>query len=227
MWLHAGLTNFGCGENIMDLVEILNESPLPIELAFSRAEYAARVAKTQASMVEAGIDVLIISSTPNLGYLTGYDCTMSCGYTMGILQTTGDVALHASELEAPCALLFSTITDIKQFYWYESEGTAVQLGQILSDRGAGGKRIGLEMGNPETFASGAFDAESYRLYEKSRRPDRRWPQGDTRRHRRRQDRQRDRRRRLWRHDRGGLRAHVHRPHVHHRSAHRLHAPHPL
>ncbi len=161
MWLHASLINFGYGGDTMDLVEILNESPLPTELAFSEAEYAARVAKTQARMVEDGIDVLIISSTPNLGYLTGYDCTMSCGYTIGILATTGDVALHASELEAPCALLFSTIRDIKQFYWYESEGTAVQLGQMLSDRGAGSKRIGLEMGNPETFACGAFDTESY------------------------------------------------------------------
>ena len=145
----------------MDLVEILSASPLPKELAFSEAEYAGRLARIQARMAENGIDVLIISSTPNLGYLTGYDCTMSCGYTMGILETTGDVALHASELEAPCALLFSTIRDIKQFYWYESEGTAAQLGQILLDRGADNKRIGLEMGNPETFASGAFDTESY------------------------------------------------------------------
>ncbi|MEE2979930.1 MAG: Xaa-Pro peptidase family protein [Pseudomonadota bacterium] len=145
----------------MDLVEILNESPLPKELAFSEAEYAGRVARFQARMVEDGIDVLIISSTPNLGYLTGYDSTMSCGYTMGILGTTGDVALHCSELEAPCALLFSTIRDIKQFYWYEGRDTATQLGEILRDRGAGDKRIGIEMGNPETFASGAFDTESY------------------------------------------------------------------
>lgn len=145
----------------MDLVKVLTDSPLPRELAFDEAEYAARVAKTQARMAEDGIDVLIISSTPNLGYLTGYDSTMSCGYTIGILEPSGGVSLHASELEAPCALLFSTITNIEVFYWYEGRDTATQLGYILSDRGAGNKRIGIEMGNAETFASGAFDTESY------------------------------------------------------------------
>ena len=145
----------------MDLMKALNESPLPRELAFDESEYAARVAKTQSRMAADGIDVLLISNTPNLGYLTGYDSSMSCGYTIGILEAIGDVALHASELEAPCALLFSTIRDIEVFHWYDGRDTATQLGQILRDRGAGTKRIGIEMGNAETFASGAFDTESY------------------------------------------------------------------
>ncbi|MFP6741090.1 MAG: Xaa-Pro peptidase family protein, partial [Alphaproteobacteria bacterium] len=135
--------------------------PLPRELAFDESEYAARVANTQARMAEDGIDVLLVSSTPNLGYLTGYDSTMSGGYTIGILESTGDVALHCSEMEAPCALLFSTIRDIEVFHWYDGRDTATQLGEILRDRGVGDKRIGIEMGNAETFASGAFDTESY------------------------------------------------------------------
>ncbi len=53
----------------MDLVKVLTDSPLPRELAFDEAEYAARVAKTQARMAEDGIDVLIISIKPSLGYL--------------------------------------------------------------------------------------------------------------------------------------------------------------
>ena len=39
-------------EAIMDLVKVLTDSPLPRELAFDEAEYAARVAKTQARMAE-------------------------------------------------------------------------------------------------------------------------------------------------------------------------------
>ena len=145
----------------MNLMQALERSPLPRELAFSEAEYRDRVRKAQKLMSERGLDILLISSTPNLGYLTGYDSTMSCGYTIGILGQTGDVELHCSELEAPCALLFSTIKKIEVFYWYDAQDTATQLGKMLADRGANGKRIGLEMGNAETFASGAFDTKSY------------------------------------------------------------------
>lgn len=145
----------------MNLVSVLEESPLPRELPFAEAEYAERVRKVQKKMVEQGIDFLVISNTPNLGYLTGYDTTMSCGYTIGILGTTGDVELHASELEATCAMLMSNIKKISVFYWYEAQDTGTQLAHILRDRGADGKRIGLEMGNAETFASGAFDTKSY------------------------------------------------------------------
>src|SRR5262249_9540289 len=145
------------GEKAMNLVDVLQQSPLPKELAFAESEYAERVRKVQTRMVEGGIDILLVSSTPNLGYLTGYDSTVSCGYTIGILGTSGEVELHCSELEAPCALLFSTIRKISVFYWYEAQDTATELAHILIDRGADGKRIGLEMGNAETFASGAFD----------------------------------------------------------------------
>lgn len=145
----------------MNLVQTLKNHPLPKELGFDIKEYAARVAKTQHLMRERGIDFLIISITPNLGYLTGYDTTMLSGYCMGILGQTGNVRLHTSELEAPCALLFSTIEDIDVYRWYESTDTATQLGQILRDMGADGRRIGIEMDNPETFASGALNVRTY------------------------------------------------------------------
>ncbi|MBS0563270.1 MAG: aminopeptidase P family protein, partial [Proteobacteria bacterium] len=146
----------------MDLVSILKKDPLPKELAFPVAEYQKRVAATQNLMRAQGIDFLIISMTPNLGYLTGYDTTMPSGYTIGILGQSGNVRLHASELEAPCALLFSTIEEIDVFYWYDADDTSTQLCGILRDLGADGKRIGLEMDNPETFASGALDTRTYR-----------------------------------------------------------------
>ena len=145
----------------MNLVEILKSAPLPTELAFARSEYEKRVQVVQEKMGYEGLDFLIISSTPSLGYLTGYDSTMPCGYTIGILQTNGGVDLHASELEAPCALLSSTIENVAVFYWTDAQDTATQLANMLSERGADGKRIGLEMGNLETFATGALDVRSY------------------------------------------------------------------
>jgi len=99
----------------MELIKEILKNPLPRELAFPRAEYERRVAATQRAMAAAGIDVLLISNTANLGYLTGYDTTMPPGYTVGILPLKGAVALHASELEATCGLLCSTIEDYAVF----------------------------------------------------------------------------------------------------------------
>jgi Xaa-Pro dipeptidase len=145
----------------LNVVDILKQSPLPKELTFPVAEFKRRVGATQALMRERGIDFLLISITPNLGYLTGYDTTMPSGYTVGILGQTGNVRLHASELEATCALLSSTIEDIDVFYWHSASDTATQLAGILRDLGAQGRRIGIEMDNPETFASGAMQTRTH------------------------------------------------------------------
>ncbi len=145
----------------MDLVKEIMKNPLPRELAFTKAEYDERSAKAQARMKAEGIDVLLISNTSNLGYLTGYDTTMPSGYTVGILQATGGVALHSSELEATCGLLAGVIEDFVSFRWYDAQDTAGHLGGVLRDRGLSRARIGLEMGYAETFASGAFDTKSY------------------------------------------------------------------
>lgn len=145
----------------MKLVEELVKEPIPSRLAFPESEYADRVRRVRANMAELGVEVLLISSTPSLGYLTGYDTTMSPGYTVGILPMQGDITLHCSELEAPCALLEGTIRDIEVFYWYEAEDTGTDLARVLLERGHAGKTIGIEAGNAETFASGAFDVRSY------------------------------------------------------------------
>jgi ectoine hydrolase len=44
-----------------------------VELPFSRAEYAARIARTRAAMAAREIDVLVASDPSNMAWLTGYD----------------------------------------------------------------------------------------------------------------------------------------------------------
>ncbi|MHA1153184.1 MAG: ectoine hydrolase DoeA [Alphaproteobacteria bacterium] len=44
-----------------------------IELNFSRAEYAERLAKVQSAMAAAGIDCLLVTDPSNMAWLTGYD----------------------------------------------------------------------------------------------------------------------------------------------------------
>jgi Xaa-Pro dipeptidase len=148
-------------EEGMKLVEELVKEPIPSRLAFPEREYEDRLRRVRKNMANADIEVLLISSTPSLGYLTGYDTTMSPGYTVAIVPLEGDITLHCSELEAPCALLESTMRDIEVFYWYEAKDTGTDLARVLQERGHGTRRIGLEAGNAETFASGAFDVRSY------------------------------------------------------------------
>ena len=145
----------------MKLVEELTREPIESELPFPMAEYERRLARVRELMAARGLELLLLSHTPSLGYLTGYDTTMPPGYTTGIVPLEGDLSLHCSELEAPCMLLNGHVRDIVVFYWYEGGDTATQLGGLLRSRGYDGKRIGLEMGNAETFASGAFDTRSY------------------------------------------------------------------
>lgn len=47
----------------------MSDSHLP----FTRAEYAARIAKTRAEMARRGLDTLIVSDPSNMAWLTGYD----------------------------------------------------------------------------------------------------------------------------------------------------------
>jgi len=44
-----------------------------VDLPFSRAEYAQRLAKTRAAMSARGLDVLLITDPSNMAWLTGYD----------------------------------------------------------------------------------------------------------------------------------------------------------
>lgn len=132
-------------------------------LFFRREEFDQRLAKTRSLMSDQGIDVLIISNTSNIAYLTGYDTTMPSGYTRLIVPADGELSVHCSEVEAPSILLTSTVNPdrIELFEWTEAQGTGDALARFLGELGYDGKRIGLEMGLAENFASGAFDTRAY------------------------------------------------------------------
>ena len=145
----------------MKLIDkLLNKSIQP-ETVFSESEYQRRLSGVRSLMDQEGVDVLIVSNTSNIGYLTGYDTTMPSGYTVLIVPSSGELILHCSELEAPCMLLNGWTKNIEVFYWYEAQDTGSDLARILQEQGFNGKTIGLEMGFAETFASGAFDTKSY------------------------------------------------------------------
>jgi Xaa-Pro dipeptidase len=142
--------------------EMLTErGPLAPELAFPREEYVRRLRQVQEGMRGRGIDTLLVSNTSNWAWLTGYDTTMPSCYGIGIVSAGGGLACHTAELEVPCALYNSVVEDVIVYEWYDARGTAEQLADALLERGADGTTIGVELGYPETFAIGAFDARSY------------------------------------------------------------------
>jgi Xaa-Pro dipeptidase len=149
----------------MALVDQIKNDPIPRELAFAPEEYAARVARVQTSMARQGLDLVILSLRPNLGYLTGYDTALASAYAIGLVPAEGPVWIHCAELMAPCALLFSTIEDVQVYRWTDGVEPGTQLARLLKDRGYDGKRIGVEKAYPETFAGGPLDARSFEIYQ--------------------------------------------------------------
>lgn len=140
---------------------MLAERTLPSYLPFSREEYAARLAKVLGSMNQAGIDVLLVSNTANWSWLTGYDTTMPSCYGVGLVFADGSLAVHTAELEVPCALAGSVVTDVIVYDWYDNRSTGEQLADVLLERGSAGRTVGVEMAYPETFGIGAYDAKSF------------------------------------------------------------------
>ena len=145
----------------MTLVDELAKREVEPALPFEPGEYQRRLAAVRQSMAERGLDLLIVSKTPNIGYLTGYDTQMPLGYSVLLVGATGEPTLHCSELEAPCMLLNGNVRDIEVFDWHAAADTGTDLARIVQERGYGSATIGIEMGFAENFASGALDAKSY------------------------------------------------------------------
>ena len=144
----------------MRLVEEFSKLEFQKELAFSEAEYRGRLDQVRVRMAAAGMDVLLITSTPNICYLTGYQTAVPSAYAVAIVPLNGEVALHVPNMEVPCALLTSWVKDIAVLDWYELDRTS-HLVEILTERGFHEKTIGVEAGRATTFAGGAMDASSY------------------------------------------------------------------
>lgn len=139
----------------------MRECEIPSYLAFPRQTSTPTGWPRTPEHGPAGLDVLLVSNTANWSWLTGYDTTMPSCYGVGIVLADGSLALHTAELEVPCALANSVVSDVIVYQWYDARSTAEQLADALLERGARGRRIGVEMGYPETFGPGAYDARSF------------------------------------------------------------------
>ncbi len=134
-----------------------------VRLSFTADEYRTRVEKTRAAMEKAGVELLITVDPSNMAWLTGYDgwsfYTPQC-----VLLTASDGPLwYGRAMDAKGALrtVYMPAADVIEYpdhYVMTPQRHAMDLlAQIVTDRGWGRQRIGVEMDN-YYFSAAAFAA---------------------------------------------------------------------
>jgi ectoine hydrolase len=130
-------------------------------LKFSRGEYADRLAKTRKAMDAKGVDLLIVTDPSNMAWLTGYDGWSFYVHQAVIVPPDGEPVWFGRGQDANGAkrtayLAHNNIIGYADHYVQSTERHPMDyLSQILTDRGWGAKRIGVEMDN-YYFSAAAF-----------------------------------------------------------------------
>jgi ectoine hydrolase len=132
-------------------------------LKFTREEYADRLARTRKAMDARGIDVLICSDPSNMAWLTGYDGWSFYVHQAVIVPPDGEPIWYGRGQDANGAkrtayLAHDNIVGYADHYVQSTERHPMDyLSQVLTERGLGGKRIGVEMDN-YWFSAAAYAA---------------------------------------------------------------------
>jgi len=124
-----------------------------VDLAFSRDEYAARIAKTRKAMAAAGIELLIVTDPSNMAWLTGYDGWSFYVHQCVLLAEDGDPIWYGRSQDANGALrtVFMAPENVRSYpdnYVMSTERHPMQhLAGIIEERGWARKAIGVEKEN--------------------------------------------------------------------------------
>ena len=133
----------------------------PVELNFSREEYAQRLAKTRAAMERAEVDTLIVSDPSNMAWLTGYDGWSFYVHQCVIVPPDGDPVWFGRGQDGNGAkrtayMSHDRIIGYPDHYVQSTERHPMDiLSNILTERGWSKGRIGVEMDN-YWFTAAAF-----------------------------------------------------------------------
>jgi ectoine hydrolase len=130
-------------------------------LKFTREEYAERLAKTRKAMDARGIELLICSDPSNMAWLTGYDGWSFYVHQAVIVPPDGEPIWYGRGQDANGAkrtayLKHDNIVPYADHYVQSTERHPMDfLSQVLTERGWGAKKIGVEMDN-YYFSAAAF-----------------------------------------------------------------------
>ncbi|WP_435259337.1 ectoine hydrolase DoeA [Thioclava sp. FR2] len=132
-----------------------------VQLRFSRAEFAERLAKTRAAMEAKGVDLLIVTDPSNMNWLTGYDGWSFYVHQCVVVPPHGEPIWFGRGMDANGAkhtayLKPENMIGYPDHYVQSTERHPMDyLSALLTDRGWGGLRIGVEMDN-YWFTAAAF-----------------------------------------------------------------------
>jgi len=130
-------------------------------LNFGRAEYAVRLAKVQAAMERAGLDLLIVSDPSNMAWLTGYDGWSFYVHQCVLVPGGGEPLWYGRGMDANGAkrtayISHDRILSYPDHYVQSTERHPMDLlSQLIDERGWARSRIGVEMDN-YWFSAAAF-----------------------------------------------------------------------
>jgi ectoine hydrolase len=132
-----------------------------VELNFSRAEYAERLAKTRTAMERAGLDLLIVSDPSNMAWLTGYDGWSFYVHQCVIVPPDGEPVWFGRGQDANGAkrtvyMGHDRIVGYPDHYVQSTERHPMDvLSGIVEERGWAKGHVGVEMDN-YWFSAAAF-----------------------------------------------------------------------
>lgn len=141
-----------------------------IELRFMREEYGARIERTRQSMVETGLDLIIVSDPSNMAWLTGYDGWSFYVHQGVLVGLEGEPVWWGRAMDAQGArrTVFMQPDNIvgydDTYVQNPLKHPMEQLSQVIASRGWAKARIGVEMDN-YWFSAAASETLRSRLKE--------------------------------------------------------------
>ncbi|WP_101340902.1 ectoine hydrolase DoeA [Cereibacter azotoformans] len=132
-----------------------------VELRFSRDEFAQRLDKTRRAMEAKGVDLLIVTDPSNMNWLTGYDGWSFYVHQCVIVPPDGEPIWYgrgqdANGAKLTACLAHGNIIGYPDHYVQSTERHPMDyLSALMTDRGWGSLRIGVEMDN-YYFSAAAF-----------------------------------------------------------------------
>jgi len=123
---------------------------VPAERAFAKSEYDARLVRLRAAMRDAGIDVILLHSLPDICWLTGYQTPLSDWYSCAIVPLEGEVVLQVCDHEL--AAMHTYVDTFLPVSWEDMDAAVVQLASHLRAIGGAAARIGVQGKRPGLLA---------------------------------------------------------------------------
>ena len=124
-----------------------------VDLPFTRAEYATRLARVRTAMAAAGIEVLFACDPSNMAWLTGYDGWSFYVHQGVIIGPEGAPLFWGRAMDAigalrTCYIAEDDIIGYPDHFVMSTERHPMDhLAALIRERGWGGKALGVEMEN--------------------------------------------------------------------------------